>query len=113
MARVGGVLCLHRQQGDPAFTAEDIAFLRHLTPHLAEGLRTALLLDDVGAVGETDGPGLLLVADDFSVLATTPAAESWLAEIGDWPRRNEVPQAVRAVAARLWELERVGTPGRG
>jgi transposase len=24
----------------------------------------------------------------------------------DWPRRNEAPQAVRAVAARLWALER-------
>ena len=108
-----GVLCLHRQRDDPAFTAEDIAFLRHLTPHIAEGLRTALLLDDVAAIAAADGPGLLLIADDGSVLATTPAAEGWLAEMGDWPRRDEVPQAVRAVAARLWELERVGVPGPG
>lgn len=108
-----GVLCLHRQQHDPAFTAEDVAYLRHLTPHIAEGLRAALLLDGVTAIHAADGPGLLLVADDFSVLATTPAAESWLAEMGDWPRRDEVPQAVRAVAARLWALERAGTPGPG
>jgi DNA-binding CsgD family transcriptional regulator len=62
-------------------------------------------------VRAADGPGLLLLADDFSVSATTPAAEQWLAELGDWPRRAEAPQAVRAVAARLWELERAPEPG--
>jgi DNA-binding CsgD family transcriptional regulator len=105
-----GVLCLHRDLHDPAFTAGDIAFLRQLTPHIAEGLRAALLLDDAATVRAADGPGLLLIADDFSVLATTPAADGLLAEMGDWPRRDEVPQAVRAVAARLWELERAGIP---
>lgn len=105
-----GVLCLHRQHGDPSFTAVDVSFLRPLIPHLAEGLRTALLLDRADTVPGADCPGLLLMAEDFSVIATTPAAESWLAELGDWPQRDEVPQAVRAVAARLWALERTGTP---
>jgi DNA-binding CsgD family transcriptional regulator len=108
-----GVLCLHRQRNDPAFAPEDVAFLRKVTPHIAEGLRLALLLDDISAVHEADGPGLLLIADDFTVLATTPAADAWLAEMGDWPRRDEVPQAVRAVAARLWELERSHSPVHG
>jgi DNA-binding CsgD family transcriptional regulator len=105
-----GVLCLHRQGDDPPFGAADVAFLRQVTPHLAEGLRTALLLDRAETVPETDGPGVLLLADDFSVIATTPAAERWLAELQDWPRRDEAPQAVRAVAARLWQLERPATP---
>jgi DNA-binding CsgD family transcriptional regulator len=106
-----GVLCLHRQREDPAFAAAEIALLQQLTAHLAEGLRAALLLDEATTIHAADGPGLLLVSDDFSVIATTPAAEGWLAEMGDWPRRDEVPQAVRAVAARLWELEQTGTPG--
>jgi DNA-binding CsgD family transcriptional regulator len=108
-----GVLCLHRQGDDPPFTAADVAFLRRVTPHLAEGLRTALLLDQAETVPGADGPGVLLLADDFSVIATTPGAEGWLAELRDWPQRAEAPQAVRAVAARLWALERAGTPGAG
>ena len=107
-----GVLCLHRERGTPAFSAAEAAFLAQLTPHIAEGLRAALLLDTADTVRETDGSGLLVLADDFAIVATTPTAERWLAELGDWPRRAEAPQAVRAVAARLWALERgEDTPG--
>lgn len=108
-----GVMCLHRQRNDPSFGPEDLAFIRQIVPHLAEGLRTALLLDRAEIVRGADSPGLLLLADDFTVIATTAAADGWLAEIGDWPRRDEAPQAVRAVAARLWELERTGAPELG
>jgi DNA-binding CsgD family transcriptional regulator len=101
-----GVLCLHRERDAPAYTAAEAAFLAHVAPHIAEGLRAALLLDNADTIRETDGPGLLVLADDFSIVATTPTAERWLAEMGDWPRRAEAPQAVRAVAARLWALER-------
>ena len=106
-----GVLCLHRSAGDAPFSAVERAFLSQLMPHLAEGLRAALLLEHAEITPGTDGPGVLLIADDFTVLSTTPAAECWLAEIGDWPPRAEAPQAVRAVAARLWASERTGQPG--
>jgi DNA-binding CsgD family transcriptional regulator len=101
-----GVMCLHREQGTPAFTAAESKFLENVAPHIAEGLRAALLMENADAVDDTDGPGLLVLSDDFSIVATTQIAERWLAEMGDWPRRIEAPQAVRAVAARLWELER-------
>jgi DNA-binding CsgD family transcriptional regulator len=100
-----GVMCLHRERGTPAFSDAEATFLAHLAPHIAEGLRAALLLNNADTVRETEGPGLLVVADDFSIIATTPMAERWLVELGDWPRRAEAPQAVRAVAARLWALE--------
>lgn len=107
--RVGGscwgFLCLHREQSGPNFTPAEAAFLGRLTPHLAEGLRTALLLDHTDLVAEDGGPGLLVLADDLSVVATTPPAERWLAELADWPRRSELPQAVYGVAARLRALE--------
>lgn len=108
-----GVLCLHRQRGDPDFAADDIALLRDLAPHVAEGLRTALLLERADLAPMADGPGVIMLADDGTVIATTPAAAIWLAELGDWPRRDEAPQSVRAVAARLWALERDGIPGGG
>lgn len=108
-----GVLCLHRERNDTPFTDDDVTMLRRLAPHVAEGLRVALLQEDIIAVPQSDGPGLVLIADDFSIVGSTPAANGWLAEIGDWPRRNEVPQALRAVAGRLRELELQTTPSAG
>lgn len=105
-----GVVCLHRDLAGPGFTPEDAAFLGRIAPHLAGGLRTALLIDAAGERG-SDGPGLVVLADDLSVVSTTAVAERWLTELGDWPRRSEPPQAVRAVAARLRALERTGEAG--
>src|ERR687885_213852 len=106
-----GFMCLHRERSGPDFTPAEAAFLARLTPHLAEGLRKALLLGGSRATTpRPDGPGLVLLADDLSLVAITPAAEGWLAEVpkGDWLRLSELPGAVYAVAARLLALERGG-----
>jgi DNA-binding CsgD family transcriptional regulator len=106
-----GFMCLHRERSGPDFTPAEAAFLAKLTPHLAEGLRAALLLGDSrSASPQPDGPGLVLLADDLSLVAITPAAEGWLAEIAEsnWPSSLELPDAVYAVAARLLALERGG-----
>src|ERR671916_165148 len=39
-----GFMCLHRERSGPDFTPAEAAFLARLVPHLAEGLRNALLL---------------------------------------------------------------------
>jgi DNA-binding CsgD family transcriptional regulator len=91
------------------FTPAEAAFLAKLTPHLAEGLRTALLIGDARVTSPPpEGPGLLLLGDDLSLAAITPAAEEWLAEVAesDWPSARELPGAVYTVAARLLALER-------
>jgi DNA-binding CsgD family transcriptional regulator len=106
-----GFMCLHRERSGPDFTPAEAAFLAKLTPHLAEGLRAALLLGDSrSASPRPDGPGLVLLADDLSLVAITPAAEGWLAEVAEsnWPSSLELPDAVYAVAARLLALERGG-----
>src|ERR671917_208989 len=107
-----GFMCLHRERSSPNFTPAEAAFLAKLTPHLAEGLRTTLLLGDAQEPSPPpEGPGLLLLADDLSLAAITPAAEGWLAEVAksDWPSASELPEAVYAVAARLLALERGGS----
>lgn len=103
-----GFMCLHREQSRPPFTLAEVAYLARLTPHFAEGLRTALLLGSTRDTAVPDEPGLLLLAGDLSVVATTPAAERWLAEIGeaDWPRKQAVPYAVSAVVGRMLALEK-------
>ena len=106
-----GFMCLHRERSSPNFTPAEAVLLARLAPHLAEGLRAALLLGDSRATTpQPDGPGLVLLGDDLSLVAITPAAEAWLAEVekGDWPSSLELPDAVYAVAARLLALERGG-----
>jgi DNA-binding CsgD family transcriptional regulator len=100
-----GVLCLHRELTGPGFTAAEAAFLERIVPHLAVGLRTGLLIEDATTCSAVDAPGLVVLADDLSIAAVTGPAEEWLAEVSDWPRRCETPQAVLAVAARLLALE--------
>ena len=103
-----GFICLHREQSSPHFTLAEAAYLARLTPHFAEGLRTTLLLRSSARLTAPDEPGLLLLTDDLSVVAITPAAERWLTEVreADWPRKAALPHAISAVVARLQALER-------
>jgi DNA-binding CsgD family transcriptional regulator len=100
-----GVMCLHRDLAGSGFTSAEAAFLARIAPQFALGLRTALLIDEATTNSSPDGPGLVVLADDLSIAAVTAPAERWLAEVSDWPQRNEPPQTIRAVAARLQALE--------
>jgi len=103
-----GFMCLHRDRSSPHFTPAEAAYIGQLVPHIAEGLRKALLLSSVTGGEIPDEPGLLLLADDLSVVAITPAAERWMAEIAEteWSHKRVVPSAVAAVVARLHAIER-------
>lgn len=106
-----GFLCLHRDRSSPPFTPAEAVFLDRLTPHLATGLRNALLLSAAMAAPLVDdSPGLLLLADDISVVAMTPAAERLLANLAEADRLpiHGLPYAVYAAAARLQASERDG-----
>ncbi|HET8853893.1 MAG TPA: helix-turn-helix transcriptional regulator [Ktedonobacteraceae bacterium] len=102
-----GFMCMHREQSSPPFTLTEAVYLARLTPHFAEGLRKAMLLGSTTGPTVPDEPGLLLLADDLSMVAITPTAERWLTEVGeaDWPRKAALPNAVYAVVARLQALE--------
>jgi DNA-binding CsgD family transcriptional regulator len=103
-----GTLCLHRERSKFDYTTDEAAFLARLTPHIAEGLRKALLLDRVPLAKTPDGPGVLLLAEDLSVVAMTAAAEYWLMELAEAEsdHKHPLPQAVFTVVACLLGLER-------
>ncbi|HEU0028643.1 MAG TPA: helix-turn-helix transcriptional regulator [Ktedonobacterales bacterium] len=108
---IWGAVCLHRELRDPEFSPAEIAYIGQIAPHLAAGMRVAALLgaadkDNVTLAPASESPGLLTLADDLSLIAMTPAAEWWLAEIGDWPRGGELPQGVYNVATKLQVIER-------
>lgn len=95
-----GFMCLHRERSGSNFTEDEALFVASLVPYLAQGLRSAVLLGHA-ASSDDAGPGLLLLANDFSLMAATSAGERWLAEISDDANRKELPQVVYAAAGRL------------
>lgn len=93
-----GVLCLHLEDAEAGFSDRDIATVRRLAPHLAEGLRTAVIRD--AAPQPPGAPGMLVLDSDLSVVSVNPQAEQWLAQISDGGSHS-LPLPVHAAAAKL------------
>jgi|SRR5579875_865736 len=108
-----GVMCLHREKAHATFTPEEHSFLARVTPHIAAGLRMSLTIGVIEAAAPHNGPGLLLLSDDLSLIALSPAAERLMEELpGLHSTGGILPPAIMAVAARLRELEgETGTSG--
>ena len=105
--RCWGYLCLHREDHPLGFTPAETAALSRLSPHIAEALRVAVLLHSAESPGATLRPGVVVLADDHSVVAITPEAEQLLSLIE--PDRHDavaLPLAVHTVAAALKAIER-------
>ncbi|MEU4117218.1 LuxR C-terminal-related transcriptional regulator [Kitasatospora sp. NPDC028055] len=109
--RVGGncwgFLCLHREQAEAGFEEADLAVLRAVGPHLAEGLRRAVARGLTGAAsGRVVAPGVLVLDAESVLLSASEEARDWLARLdpADFPAGSRLPVAVSAVAARLGRL---------
>lgn len=101
--RAWGVMCLHREDGAAGFSDSEVALLRNLAPHLAEGLRRAHLLDGAGASESLSSTGIIVLDRDLRLVSINPAAENWLGQIAedDWPASAELPLVVYATASAL------------
>jgi DNA-binding CsgD family transcriptional regulator len=95
---VWGFLCLHRVAGS-GFSSEEAGLIRRLAPILAEGMRLGLVVQS-SAIDRVDGPGLVLLADDGSMVSANLAAERWLDELRG-PADSDLPIEIRALAARV------------
>jgi DNA-binding CsgD family transcriptional regulator len=102
-----GTLCLHRERGE-RYSPEQAAYLAQLTPHIADGLRKTLLFGNAPSVKTPEGPGVLILSEDLSVVAITAAAEHWLKELAETEKADDhaLPVSVRSVVAGLQALER-------
>ncbi|HKS52836.1 MAG TPA: LuxR C-terminal-related transcriptional regulator [Pseudonocardiaceae bacterium] len=102
-----GYLCLHREEHPLGFTPAEAAVLARVGPHIAHALRQAVLHTRCTEAGDPSGPGVVLLADDLSVVAITPQAEHLLSSIDDGPpAKHLLPVAVQAVAAALVAVTR-------
>ena len=102
-----GTLCLHLEKAKSGYTAAEAAYLTQLTPHIADGLRKALLLNKA-ALAKTPGvPGVLILTEDLSIVATTAAADYWLKELTEMEKADggALPIPVRSVVAGLKAIE--------
>lgn len=74
-----GFACLHRERGTP-FSAEEVRFVGSIARHVAEGIRTGLVLEQADAAPLHRAPGVILLRDGVPT-AATPAGEAWLEEL--------------------------------
>ena len=107
--RCWGYLCLHREDARAGFAATEAIAMARLAPHIAHALRVATLLHATSRADQGLRPGVVLLAEDMSVVAITPDAEQLLSLLAEGePNRLPLPTAVYAVAAALLAAERRG-----
>lgn len=97
-----GGLTLLRGDDRDAFAPADAAQVGSLSRYLAEGVRRAVLLAALsGRVHEDEGSaGLILLADDDSIVMIDASAEAWLAQLRTSRPNVRVPALVAAVASQ-------------
>ncbi len=109
----GGV-ALFRTPDQPPFEDQEQRFIQRLSRHIAEGIRTALVLAEVDAHDGQQTPGLILLDDEGKVESLSPNASSWLEELID-PGSSDsavLPEVIYAVAEQA-RLAATGTGGHG
>jgi DNA-binding CsgD family transcriptional regulator len=100
-ARTGeawGSLRLNRCAGQAMFSAVELDFLCSVGLHLAEGVRSGLLLGEALEPDWPDAPGLVVMGEGLSVESVSPEAEHWLEELSEGHERT--PAVLLSVAAR-------------
>jgi PAS domain-containing protein len=101
---VWGFLCLHRKAGS-RFSSDEAGLIRRLAPVLAEGKRLGLLVQS-SATDRVDGPGVVVLSGDGSMISANTAAERWLDDLRG-PTDIDLPIEIRALAARLRDSRQI------
>src|SRR5262249_13144874 len=99
-----GACALYRESGSPDFEPDEAAFVDSVSGLLGAGLRRSLIATTIATgTAVSDGPGLLILAEDGSIQASIPHAKRWIDEL-DNPLRpdahNVPPPAILHVAGR-------------
>ncbi len=103
-----GLLMLNRARDCRPFSQDEGQCLARLVPHLAAGLRAAMVQTAVRPTATAGETGFLLLAPDNTVLLATTTACDWLAELVDYPRPHDLPNAIVVTASRLRSLLAAG-----
>jgi DNA-binding CsgD family transcriptional regulator len=108
----GGV-SLFRERGRRDFTVREAALVGRLAPHLAAGLKGAVLRAPTPLASTSNGPGVLVLDDRGQVVQYTPSAERWLREMTDlgpgWQAGEGLPTAIWLAVGALRHALNPGT----
>jgi DNA-binding CsgD family transcriptional regulator len=98
-----GLLCLHRADGVTGFNESEAELLSHISPHVADAMRRALLVERATEAVGVEGPGLILLHPDGTARTSTAAGRYWLDKLGEADRTGGagLPTIVAAVVERL------------
>jgi len=96
-----GFLCLHREDAPLGFAEADARLVGRVSVHVGEGLRRALLVAEAESNVEPDTPGVFVLGEDRTLIATTAAGDRWMWELSDPRQSGPLPLAVEAVLASL------------
>ena len=97
-----GVLCLHREDSSLGFEQHEIDLLRRVAPRVAEGLRRSLAIFATTPSPQTiEGPGIIILGDDLSIVSINSQAEQWLSEIESNESTTNLPLPVSIYAAAM------------
>ena len=106
--RCWGVLCLHRQDVPTRFRRDEksrcfVVSRRSSARGLRKGI--ALFSTDVPIPRVVEGPGIIVLGRDLSVVSINAQAQRWLSHLGDtdWPTQLRPPVGdLRGRRARQW-----------
>jgi DNA-binding CsgD family transcriptional regulator len=106
-----GALALLRASDSEPFSPTHAALVAAVTPHLAEGLRRAVLLDggSPGPLHGADAAGVVVLAADGSTAYADEVAAAWIDELGG---NGSVPSVVSYVATQARTVLAGHTHGR-
>jgi DNA-binding CsgD family transcriptional regulator len=93
-----GGLTLLRERGARDFSAREMALIGRVGPHLAAGLKAAVLRAQAPVAIAGEGPGVLVLDEHGRVVQYTASGECWLRELDDlgpgWQEGWGLPGAV-------------------
>ena len=92
-----GAFYLIREPGMPDFDADELEFLRRVSPHLADGVRRGLLLGEATEPDGPDAPAVVVLSNGLDPESLTPGAEEWFADLSDM-QPDGLPLSVVSVA---------------
>jgi len=109
-----GGISAFREHGSPDFADREAVLVRRLAPHLAAGLRAAMLraAEPQNSIAP-NGPGVIVLDRRGRVTQHTPAAEYWLRQLAPlpetWREGDGLPTVVWVALAKLYKGLRLET----
>jgi DNA-binding CsgD family transcriptional regulator len=94
-----GTVRLNRLHGQPAFDADELAFMAAVAPDLAEGIRRGLVVGEAMDPDRPDVPGLIILDADGEIVSLSAGATRWIERLRGRSARGSLPASIASAAS--------------